>query len=795
MKKSVRRITVILSVFLLISALSVLIGVILLSVFSKKHVDSIADERLFESMKGQNVTEYYVSDSEDAYDPILLQTVSFCENTKLWTSVEECSSYLKNGFIAVEDREFYGHKGVNLRRSLYALFNSVFHLKSTFGASTITQQVIKNISGDNEVTVRRKLAEMIRAFNIERNHAKDEILELYMNVIPMGENLIGVGAAAESFFGKSCSELSPSEAAVLIGIANAPTRYNPYDNYQNCLKKRNTVLDVMKSEGVITEEEYSSALSSPIILNTRKDSKDQVYSWFLETVNSDVIDALMKNLNISVTAASKLLYAGGLKIYTTENRAIQRILEEYFSDAAAFPEECGGGLDFAMAISDSQSGDLLGIVGGVGEKSGNKLLNMATAPHTPGSALKPIALYAPLINEKRITWATVIDDVPESFIGADNVAYPKNYPPVYDGLLPIKDALRLSKNTVAIKLYGMLGSEHIYSLLRHDFELEGIIRRKKLDDGSILTDLAPSPLALGQLSYGVSLRRLTEAYTVFPRGGEYSVGRSFVAVYDAAGDLILENRPEVKRIFDTDAAAVMNKLLSCVTENGTASAITLKRSVDVAGKTGTSGDDRDRLFIGYTPYVTAGIWCGYRTSDKSIGRIAPTHIKVWDEVMKRIHSELLRGLSDHEISSFSDKGLVRSEYCRDSGELYSPICAKDARGSRMDVGYFIKGTEPKELCHRHVLCLYDRFSEAVANQCCPSEFVEGIALIRVDSRHFPQEVTVTDAEYVYWDIDEKTPIPEDYTLPYFYYAIPEGEFVGRGRKKKQFNSGCYIHSE
>lgn len=795
MKKIARRVTVTLAIVLLSLSLIFLTGAVAVTVFAKKNVDLSADERLFQGMKGQNVTEYYAAESFSDKTPVLSESVSYCENKKLWTSIEECSRYLTEGFLSVEDREFYRHHGVNIKRTLYALSNSVFHFKRTFGASTVTQQVVKNISGDNEVTFRRKLTEMIRAHNIEQNHTKDEIFELYLNVIPMGENLIGVGAASETFFGKSAQELNAQEAATLIGIANAPSRYNPYDNYKVCLEKRNVILGVMHEEGVISSSEYESAVKTPIILNSRRTAQDNVNSWFAETVNEDVITALAQKMDLSYAVAGKLFYTGGFKVYTTENKEVQTVLEEYFENASNFPDACSGGLEFAMAVCDAETADLIGIVGSVGKKSGNKLLNMATAPHTPGSALKPLALYAPLINDKAITWSTVFDDVPVEFLGATNTPYPKNYPEIYDGLLPVKDALRLSKNTVAMRLYEMLGAERIYSILKQDLELDGLIRRRTTDDGGIVTDLAPAPLALGQLSYGVSLRRLTEAYTVFSRGGRFSRGRSFTEVYDSEGNLILKNQPETKRIFSEEATAVMNKLLSEVVESGTASAITLNRSVDVAGKTGTSGDDKDRLFVGYTPYVTAGIWCGYRTSDKKIGRIAPNHLKIWDEVMKRVHERILTNVPEYEIKSFSEKGIVRAEYCRDSGELYTPTCAKDPRGSRMDVGYFIKGTEPKILCDRHVLCKYDKGSEAVANDLCPEELLTETALVRVETRAFPRQIIVTDAEYVYRSIGDSVPVPEDYTEPYFFYAIPDGEYVGKSGRRKQYNSGCYIHAD
>lgn len=789
---------VILLCFALVAISFLILGaVIYLSVFSKKNVDVQNDERLFSAAKGESFTEYYVNGGNNAYEytPRLSKSIALGESKKKWTDIDEVTPRVIDAFISAEDRIFYSHSGVDIRRTLYAMANSIFHFKSTFGASTITQQVIKNISGDNEVTLKRKLTEIIRAYNIEKNHTKDEILELYLNIVPMGENIFGIRSAAEIYFGKAPDELSLSEAAALAGITNAPTRYNPHTNYESCSKKRNDVLFAMLDNGTISESEYDAAVNESLNVLPLSHGVENVNSWFVETVNSDVVRALMKEYGLSESAAELMLYNGGLKIYTTESEAVQSRLERYFYNESNFPKETSVGLEFSMVVCDSVTGDLLGIVGGVGEKRENRILNYALTPNTPGSSLKPIAIYAPLINSGKISWATVFDDVPLEFSknGSSYSEYPKNYPNVYDGLITVKDSIRLSKNTTAMRLYRMLGAENIYGSLKNDFGFDTLVRREIVGNGSVLTDLAPSPLALGQLTYGVSLRKLTEAYTVFSRDGRFSQGRSFIAVYDRSGKRILENPLEEKQVFSPECARVMNKLLMNVTESGTASKITLKNTVDTAGKTGTSGDDKDRLFIGYTPYLTAGIWCGYKNSDKSINKTSPTHIKIWDDVMKDIHSELLYGIPEYKIKSFSSAGLVKAGYCKDSGKIYSENCKYDPRGSRLEFGYFMKGNVPRGECERHVLCDYDEVGEGIALDDCPDENIRAISLLRIDERRFPKEVIITDADYVYKFIDGSKPLCENTNLPYYYNYIEEGVFVGRGRKTKQFNSLCGGH--
>ena len=800
MKKGNRIFIITLCVFLITVSMLFLFATIYVTAFSRENVDVENDERLFSLAHGSTLTEYYVDDdsffsSVSDYEPVLKERISLGGNKKLWVSLSDVDKSLIDGFIAAEDRKFYSHSGFDIKRTLYALSNTVFHFKKTFGASTITQQVVKNISGDNEITLKRKLAEIIRAYNIEKNHTKDEILELYINIVPMGENLYGVASAAEAYFGKAPWELSAAESATLVGITNAPTRYNPHVNYEECLKKRNDVLYAMLDFGVLDESDYRAALDEELSVLPIKTTEKSEKSWFVETVNRDVTEALMNKYGLTESGAEALLYNGGLKIYTTENTEVQDKLEAYFENKANFPKQVNDGLDFSMVICDSSTGNLLGIVGAVGEKRADRILNLAESPITPGSSLKPLALYAPLISSGRINWATVFDDVPSEFKknGDVYVPYPQNYPKRYDGLTTVKDALRLSKNTVAIRLYNMLGAENIYGSLKRDFGFDTLVRKYYNEKGNTFTDLAPAPLALGQLTYGVSLRKLTEAYTVFPSYGKFYGGRSFIAVYDAKGNLLIENSPKAKDVYSSDSAKIMNKLLSNVTESGTASKITLKNSIDTAGKTGTSGDDKDRLFIGYTPYYTAGIWCGYRDSDKAINNLSVSHIKIWDDVMTDIHSEILNG-GKSSVRKFRTDGLVVKEYCKDSGRMFSECCEKDPRGNRSEIGYFIKGNEPRGTCNRHVVCLYDTLTEGMATEYCPEECIEEISLLRITDRHFPREIIISDADYVYKETDGTLPMADSYELPYFYNYIPEDDYVGRGRNKKQFNSSCYIHS-
>ncbi len=761
-------------------------GALVLSVY--KDISFEADERLFDSASSFDSTVFYANGSDgEEYLPVAIETGG--SMLKLFCSIDEISPYLKEGFIAVEDKKFYEHKGIDIKRTIMATANYILGREKVFGASTITQQVIKNISGDNQVKVKRKLAEIIRAIHLEQNYSKKDILELYLNVIPMSENIYGVGAASRAYFGKDPNDLLPEEAAVLIGITNATTAYNPYINPDACLKKRNTVLAVMKNDGIISSEEYESAINTPLKVIAREDREGRIDSWFVERVIDEMVDDFSERYDLSKSAARMTLLSGGYKVYTTMNVAVQRELEDYFEDLSNFPIETSQGLNYAMAVTDSKTGYLVGIIGRVGKKSGNRLLNQATAPHIPASTLKPIALYAPLIDEGRINWATVFDDVPVSFIneGDKYREYPRNSPAVYDGLTTVKDAIKSSKNTIAIRLCNIRTPGRVFSSLRDDYGFKHLIER----EGNI-SDIALAPMALGQLGRGATLLEMTEAFGMFPREGEWREAISYLSLVDYEGRTVIDKRQQRRQIIKDSTAKIMNQLLMTVTGEGTARRVTLSDKIDTAGKTGTSGGSKDKNFIGYTPYYTAGIWCGYDDGEKGIGSLSKSHLEIWDEVMTEIHGDILES---GNIQSFSTEGLYYLPYCKDSGGLYTDTCRYDPRGNRMEYGYFTDDNKPYQPCATHVLCKYDSMTKAIACEGCPEENIVKIALISVKDRAFPKEINVTDAEYVYRDIDGYTPRPIDYALPYFQYALPDGVFVGRSGDKKQFNSNCYIHDE
>ena len=752
-----------------------------LSVYIKKNISFETDEMLFSMSRDSGgakiYADYDLNDGE--YEPVEIENIG--SKVKEYFNLSEYSDCLRAGFIAVEDREFYNHCGIDIKRTILAAKSYIFS-EDTFGASTITQQVVKNISGDNEVSLKRKLNEIIRARHLEKIHTKDEIFELYLNIVPMSENIYGVGTACEVYFGKLPREINYIEAATLIGVANAPTAYSPYTSPEKCIQKRNIILSVLKNDGIITNEEYEKGISAPLVVVPREERVDRIDGWFCEAALSDATGALAEKYGISRGSAEKMLLRGGFKIYTTMDCRAQKIVDEYFSSPENFSGEIKNGLNYAFCLYDSKTGNLRAIAGRVGEKSQNRILNHAYAPHIPGSTIKPLTVYAPLIDEGKINCASVFDDVPLDFYENEDGSYrvyPKNSPNVYSGLVSVKDAVRKSKNTVAVRLIRMRGVENAYNSLMQDFGFTTLVNDKGV------TDIATSPMGLGQLSVGVPLSELTHAYTVFPSGGVLRGGKSFVKILDGEGRVIIENDSSERRIYKEDTCKIINQLLLGVVEGGTAKAININ-GVEIAGKTGTSGQSRDKLFIGYTPYYTAGIWSGYDKSDRPVSD-STAHLKAWEGVMQKIIDETLTDSQKSEV--FSTAGLLYLPFCKDSGGLYTEICSLDARGDRVDYGYFTHDNRPASPCDRHIKVKYDPEEMGVLSPHDKSDGYIFISLVRNDERAFPTEVVIEDAEFIYRDMSGYSELCTEPDKPYFYFTIPDGEYVGISDSKRQFNRG------
>ena len=701
----------------------------------------------------------------------------FAQKETEYVSYPALPQHLIDAFVAIEDKRFFEHNGVDWYRTAAASLNFLTGGSRRFGASTITQQVIKNVTGNNEVSLARKLQEILWALDLERSMDKTEILELYLNVISFSDNCIGVGDAARHYFSKKPAELTVAEAATIAAITNSPSYYNPIRNPQNNLARRDLILSEMRAQGYLTDEEYAQATAEPLALSVTDDTHggEGINSWYVDMVIEDVIGDLMTEYNLSRSAASGLFYSGGLRIEMAIDEEIQKTVEDYYRTAVQTPRnETGERAQSALIVIDPRTGDILGVAGAVGEKQGNRVQNFATqTKRPPGSTIKPISVYSPALEMGLIDWASVYDDVPVEFGTNGRAAWPKNANGVYRGLTNISYAVAHSTNTVAVRVLGEVGLENAYRTAKEKFHLESLVANDR--------DVAA--LALGQLNYGVTLRELTAAYTVFADAGVYHPYRSYFRVTDAQGNLLLSCPDAGEIVLSSANAAIMTKLLEGVVKDGTSSVITLDKIVECAGKTGTSSDDHDRWFVGYTPELICGVWCGYEYPEPLQGRNLCTQI--WNRVVSDIVEEQGSRKSFEVPSS-----VIQVSYCKDSGLLPCDACAKDARGARYEMGWFEKGKEPTAFCDRHVLVEYDTEHGGICHGHCPDETRGQVALIRVE-RHFPIRVYVSDAQYAYGgDPTEIKPNPDSRES---YFAKHQKYLSGISNVETPFNRSCTAH--
>ena len=696
-----RRVSAALTVLIVLFALllSLAIGYI---AYAARGLDPSREVELFRTYSGSRTTRLYVSEggfrkgaiSEGEYKPILYDSVCGSED-RIWCSEKEIPRHLKDAFVAIEDHRFYSHDGVDWLRTARAAVNAILRLERRFGGSTITQQLVKNVSGENTPTLKRKVREILRATALERRLDKEEILTYYLNVIPLANRCYGVGAAARFYFDKDVSELTLGESASIAAITNAPSRYDPIRHPEANRMRRDLILRKMAEHGYISAYEAEQAMESELKLDLSSSrGGTRVYTWYTEQVLSDVTRDLTDRLGISRENAYRLVYLGGLKIYTCCDAELQNAADRYFERYAA------DGAQGGMVLLDPRDGSLLAIEGALGKKTVSIGLNYASGvKRPPGSTLKPIALYAPALSLRLVHYGSVLEDLPlEDESGS---LWPRNTPLVYDGRITLHRALAKSKNTVAVRLYEMLGAQRIADILASDY---GINVERGTD--SRLTDLAPAPLALGQLTEGASLLEMTAAYGVFASNGVYRSPRSYLSVYTEDGRLLLDNSASEKRVLSEENAYIMTEMLSEVVSRGTASAVTIGSCIDVAGKTGTSSEARDRWMIGYSPDLLLGVLLTGEGQSLSGGA---RQVKLWDELMRRFHARELSGIA--EPKGFRQpRGILYLPFCPDSGERLTEHCLRDLRGSRVEYGPFTLDNLPNGACRTHLPILFDRLN-------------------------------------------------------------------------------------
>ncbi len=617
----------------------------------------------------------------------------------IFVAYEDLPPDLIHAFVAIEDRRFYSHAGVDLWRTARAGVDYLIG-NGSFGGSTITQQLIKNLTGSDEYTLDRKFTEIFRALDLEQKADKATILETYLNVINLAEGCHGVGMAAKRYYSKEASELSLSECAAIAAITNNPARYDPITHPESNRARRDLILHEMAEQGYITEAERDEAIATDLGLHPSEPEgkTNTVTSWYADMVAADVIRDLQERLGCTYAHASMLVYSGGLTIETAMDEELQRVVEAYYADLSHFPVGEAGRPQSSFILIDPATGDILAVAGAAGEKTGNRLQNYATDTRRPaGSCIKPLSVYAPALQKGLITWARVFEDEPVS--ERNGRPWPGNADGLYRGRVTVGTAVSESINTVAVRILEELGEEASFSFLRDDLHMRSLLPAT----AGQAHDQTVSSLALGQQSRGVTVRELTAGYTIF-QNGLYRAPISYHRVLDREGRVLLENTGAEagERVLSEGNAAVMTRLLMTVTEQGTAARyMTLYDALGIesAGKTGTTQNTCDRWFVGYTPRLLAGVWMGYDYPTELRGISGNPCVSIWDSLMTACEARYRGAPEQRAFETPAD--VLEAEFCPLSGSLPNPFCTDPVEGHPTERGWFVAGTEPQDTCTIH----------------------------------------------------------------------------------------------
>ncbi len=602
----------------------------------------------------------------------VLADLSGDEKRKIIT-LEDMAEYLPKAYIAIEDERFYEHSGVDFKRTAGAIANTLLNGASSYGGSTITQQLVKNITNDNESTgiegIKRKIREWQRAYQVERMISKDQILELYLNILFVGaNNLHGVELGAEYYFNKSAKDLSLAECAFMAGINHSPNSYNPYsttvDNSEKIKSRTITVLDKMKELGYISDEQYQNAVTdvqNGLQFGTGEIMGGSVFSYHTDAVISQVVEQVMEEKNMTEQMAKNYVYSSGLTIHSTVDMNIQTRLEEEYakekyiikgreknSDGTLLNEHSQSG----MAIVDYKTGNVVAVAGGFGEKTSAGWNRATQMEKQTGSSIKPLADVAPALQEKIITAATVYDD--------SSTRFGKNYEPKnyngFKGLINIRSFIRTSQNIPAVKIMVELTPKKSLEYLQN----MGISSLDPVTDNVL-------SLALGGMTSGVSPLEMASAYGTIANDGVYITPTFYTSVTDANGNTVLTPKQETRQVISKQNAYIMKTIIQEPVKSGGTATYCAIPGMDVAAKTGTTDNDYDRWLCGFTPYYSAATWYGYDNSETVYYNGNPAG-QIWDAVMTDIHKDL------PSATFVRPEGIVERTVCKTTGCLASKNC-------------------------------------------------------------------------------------------------------------------------
>ena len=694
------------------------------------------------------------------------------------TDIPEC---VQNAFVAIEDARFYKHSGVDLQGILRAVFSALSDEKMTQGASTITQQLLKNqvFGGGNEKSffgkVSRKIQEQSLAIKLESTIDKKKILEYYLNTINLGQNTMGVETASKRYFGKSVSKLTVSEAAVLAGITQNPTEYNPITEQQNNEAKRKIILKNMLDQEYITEDEYEEALGDDVysrIQDINKEKRTSSYgdinSYYVDAVIENVVSDLKQKLGYTETQAYNAIYREGLKIYTCQDQSLQKICDDVINNDKYYQKNTKSYLSYQLKVKKSDgetelytegdvrafindahkkrisfyfknrkkaekyikmfkkknldkhdkilsesinlikqpqasfvlmeqsTGKVRAIVGGRGEKTANRTLNRASSSkRQPGSTFKVLSTYLPALDTSGFTLANVMDDAPYKYPGTNKRV--KDWDSSgYKGITSLRQGIVDSVNIVTVKTFQKVTPQTGFDYLLN-LGFTTLVDRRETSDGQIYSDIQ-LPTALGGLTDGVTNVELTAAYAAIANGGTYIKPVYYTKIVDSKGNVLLQNSKSGKKVMKNTTAWLLTDAMKDVIKRGTGKKAAFKKiKMPQAGKTGTTSDNTDFWFEGYTPYYTAGIWLGY---DSMFTQMSGSASKImWRDIMEKVHK--VKKLKNKNFKKPED--IITRKICKKCGKLaVYGLCDRALDGNDIKTEYFARGTQPKESCDCHV---------------------------------------------------------------------------------------------
>ena len=620
-----------------------------------------------------NLSSFVYVQDPDTGEFVEYQTLYGTENRE-WVDYDDIPQAMFDAIISIEDKRFESHNGVDWRRTGSAVLNLITQGDDSYGGSTITQQLIKNFTKDDEASINRKVREIVKALKVEQEYTKDEIIEAYLNIVNFGGNCQGVQAAANRYFDKDISECSIAECAAIAGITQNPSKWDPLIYPENNKIRREIIINEMYAQEKITKEEYDAAMaeSATMTFSTKKQEVEEplyvgdIQNWYQDELVFDLAADLAEYYNISEEAAIDKLYTEGYNIYSAMDINAQKIIEE---EALNIDKSSDPDLEIGMSLI-GLDGRVIATVGSSNKKEGNLVFDRATmSTLQPGSSIKPVVAYPYAVDKKLLNYSATVPDEPlESWVYSDGTHGPTNWYGYYTNGLFLVDAIEWSSNACAAQALEMIGGPTV--AYNHATTYLGF---KNLNPD--VDPYAYAGFSLGGMNGGVTVREMANAYTYVANGGLHYEPYTYYYITDQRGNVILDNRNNIPlQAYSKETATIMNRMLhynvtNCKNTHAWRADI---YGWEICGKTGTTNDDKDSWFCGTSPYAALAVWTGYDDPQ----RIADTSVAT-----NTFNAVMSRYLEDKENIDYtlSDQ-VVEKEYCSYTGKIAIDTCKKTFTG-------------------------------------------------------------------------------------------------------------------